>query len=346
MTNKVCRSFSAFLVAALVTLGISNPTPVSAATDVYTTPVGFVKTSITNTLSGNTFTPIGLPLQRMKADQGLLSAVTSNTITDGTKNWSSNNWWDPTTLHYVQFLTGSAVGRYYSVATNTANVLSLNVGSENLQTLGVVAGDRYEIRPFWRIRDAFGDVTNTTLQAASTANGADNILIFDEATQGYKTVFPRLTATQTNWFMIGTGIVDNFPLLPDEGILVQRKTGSLTNLVLVGEVATTNFVTVLQQGFNLVGNAFPAGVAISNSQLIAVGTGFQGGSTANGADAIFTWDGAGWKQVFYRTVVSGTNWFMVGSGITNSLVLDVGQGYLIQNKVSGGLWTRSLPYTP
>jgi uncharacterized protein (TIGR02597 family) len=334
---------STTVIAALASFVVWSA--ITHAQNVVTPPVGFYKITITNTFSGNAFTPIGMPLQRMKADQGLISgasAVSSNTIKDASKNWNTN-WWDPNALHYVEFKTGPATGRFFAIETNTSDTLHLAVGNENLQTLGVANGQRYVVRPFWRIRDIFGDVTNTPLQAANSVGAADNVFILDE-NQAFKTIFPR--SGDGNWVMFGVGIANNLPILPDEGLMVFRRTGAVTNIVLVGEVKTTNHVTVLDQGFNLVANAFPAGVTVSNSQLLASSTGFKGGSNVNNADNLFVWDASiqGWRTVFFRT--GDSNWVMFGIAVTNSLVLNPGDGFLIQNKTAGGKWNRPLPYNP
>ena len=344
MTNNMCRTFLAFLVAALVTLGISNPTPVSAATDVYTTPVGFVKMAATNNVAGNTFTTFGLPLQRMKADQGLVTNVTANTFTDSTKNWASTNWWDPAALHYVEFLTGAAVGRYFAVQTNTTSTISLSVGAENLQVLGVANGDRYVVRPFWRIVDVFGTVANTSLLSSNVPSKADNVLFFDTTTGTFKTIFPNRDSG--SWEIAGVGAVDTMPLLPDEGLFIRRRASTSTNIVLVGEVRTTNLVTVLEAGFNLVCNSFPADTTISNSMLIGGSSGFVGSNVSSRADNVIVWDQASqtWKTAFYNT--DNSQWEIAGLGETNNLVLASDKGYLIRNRYSGGKWTRPIPYVP
>lgn len=336
------------LIALFLTVAFLTAAQTSPAVDVYTDPVGFVRISATNTLAGNCYTAIGLPLQRMKADQGLVAGVTSNTISGGCTTCSSSSYWDPNSLHYVEFVTGNAVGRYFAIQTNTDTTITLAVGSENLTGLtsgAVQTGDRYVIRPFWRIRDIFGDVTNTPLQAAANQTGADNVLLLTSS-GAFSTIFPKLTSTVTNWIQIGAGTVNNLPILPDEGMFVLRRSGSPTNLILVGEVRTTNSVTVLDQGYNFIGNAFPASIVITNSQLLTAGTGFLGGANSGNSDNILLWDppSGAFVTVFYKT--NTQNWVAIGVGNTNNLTLEPGVGYIIQNKTSGGLWSRSLPYNP
>ncbi|MCG3148018.1 MAG: hypothetical protein PCFJNLEI_01460 [Verrucomicrobiae bacterium] len=361
MTNRFCRQLLALSIFALLSLGLLSTTSVLAV-DVYTDPVGFVKSTITNTLSGNTFTPIGLPLQRMKADQGLVTSVTSDTISGGCATCGTANYATKITgtltnpQYYVQFLTGNAVGRYFAIQTNTSTTLTLLTGGENLTALSagpVLANDRYCVRPFWRIRDIFGDVTNTPLQAGAATGSADNLYLMNNG--AFVTIFPRKSGAPsfvTNWFQVGIGNVDDLPIMPDEALFVLRRSANLTNLVLIGDVAITNGVTVLETGYNFVANAFPAGVTISNSLLASPGTGFNPGAGSGSADNVFVWDSAAgaWRTMFYRIQSVPppvqTNWFIVGPGVTNNLVLEPGTGYLIYNKTSGGLWNRPVPYTP
>lgn len=322
------------------------------AVDVTTDPVGFVKVQITNTVAGGAYTPIGLPLQRPKADQGLVSTggVASNTIADTTKNWATN-WWDPSARHYVEFQTGAAVGRFFAVETNTVTVLSLAVDTENLQTLGVAAGDRYVIRPFWRLTDVLGPAASSPLKPAANVNVADNVFIMGTNGQ-FQTIYPRIFGTTTNWYQSSVGYVNNLVLLPDEALLVLRRTGAPTSIVLIGEVKTTNAVTILEQGYNFVANPFPASSVLSNSQLAAVGTGFKPSANVNTADNLYVWDYSlnggvgGWRTVYHRIFGGSTNWYMSSVGYTNALPLESAAGFLIQNKTIGGYWNRPLPYTP
>lgn len=347
MTSYTRRYAGAFSIAiALFGLDVN-----STIADVYTTPVGFVNTTVTNVLAGGGFTAVGQPLQPMKNDQGLISAVSSNVITVACSTCSTSNYGNPNALNYVEFATGQGVGRFFSVQTNTSTTITLAVGTENLTALSsggsVQAGDRYIVRPFWTLTSLFGPANASPLKAASNQSTADNILIFDDIAQGYITFFPRISGGATNWFQVGVGINNNFPILPDEAVFVKRAgSGLATNIVLVGEVKTTNSTTVLQQGFNFVANAFPAGVTLSNSQLLA--SGFRSGANQSSADVILLWDQAnqGYQTVFSRISAGTTNWFMVGVGFTNNLVLDIGQGYFLNTKVSGYYWNRPLPYTP
>jgi uncharacterized protein (TIGR02597 family) len=350
---RATKQYSKGILAIVVLSSMAILTAINSnAQTITTAPVGFVNMVITQMVSGTT-TAIGLPMQPMRNDQGYISAVSSNVITVNCSTCATSTYANPNALNYVEFMTGNGVGRYYAVTNNNATTITLSVGTENLTTLGgggVLSNDMYVIRPFWRISDVFGPAGTSALQAGTAYTTADNILIWNPSTAGYLTIYARVLGLATNWTQFGvSGNVNNMPLLPDEGMFIMRRSAATTNIILAGEVNTTNLTTVLEQGVNLVGNGFPAGTVISNSMLVAPGTGFNPGATYTVADNVLVWSIAnqGWQTVYDRTLGATTNWTMFGvSGTTNALVLGMGQGYMIYNKTTGGLWNRPLPYTP
>jgi len=299
----------------------------ASAVDVFTDAVGFMTEPVTNVSGG--FNTFALPLQQLAADRGLVTAVGAGTLTVACPTCASANYGDPTALNYVQFETGAGIGRSYSIVTNDASGnITLNVGSDNLLTIGVASGDQYTIHPYWRIQDAFGTVATTSLHASNTAGRADNVLVWNGAS--FVTYFPN--STSGLWSPSGTD-----PLLPDESVLIVRKGAAVTNLVNIGLVRKTNLVTNLQLGFNLVGNSFPAATVVSNLNLIGSGSGFQGSNTAGRADNVLVWNGAAFDTLFFNT----TSQLWSPSGAYPILPTST---YFINMKHQAGEWVRPLPY--
>jgi hypothetical protein len=323
------------IVAFITTVGLISAvtSDQASAQNVYTTPVGFVNVPITNTSGGyNTY---ALPLQQLQNDQGLVTgSVASNTLTVACTTCASTNYGLSTALNYIEFNTGAGVGRYYAIQTNDASGdLTLSTGNDNLTTVGgsgVAIGDSYTIRPFFRIQDCFGTFATTALHASNTQSRADNVLVWNGSS--YNTYF--INSNTGNWTPNGTD-----PILPDESVYVLRRAATQTNLMVLGAVKTTNYVTDLELGYNLVGNSVPATMVISNMNLISAGSGFQGSNTQSRSDNVLVWNGSSYDTLFYNTNTG--NW-----SPSNSYAIFPTSTYFIYLKHQGGEWQRPLPYSP
>src|SRR5712672_3523535 len=97
--NQMGRWATLPKLTATLSLGLLVATQVATA-DVVTEPVGFYQLPV-NQVSGG-ISALALPLQRMRADQGLISGVTSNVLTLNCASCSASNYGNPTVLNYVQ----------------------------------------------------------------------------------------------------------------------------------------------------------------------------------------------------------------------------------------------------
>jgi len=308
----------------------------AAAQNVFTKPVGFYTESITNVSGGyNTF---ALPFQQLANDQGLITSVSSaSNLTVACATCATANYALATSLNYVQFETGAGVGHSYAIGSqdSSGDLALVMTGGDNLQTIGVAANDTYSIHPYTRIQDAFGTVATTSLHSSNNSGRADNVLVWNGST--FLVYFPN---NNGNWIGGVNGGSD--PLLPDESVLVLRRTATPTNIVAIGGVRTTNLITTLSTGYNLVGNSFPSAVVVSNLNLLAAGSGYLGSNNSSRADNLLVWNGSTYDVLFWNT--SSSQW--VG-GQGGSEVIWPGSTYfvLLKNGHSGE-WPRPLPYSP
>jgi len=336
-------------VTFIITLGLITAATgfKASAVDVFTDPVGFVTLNITNT-GGGSFNMIGLPMENIASDRGNVSAVTSNIVTVTCPTCVSTSYGAES---YLEFRTGSGQGRYFQIISNDpSGDITLNMGSESLLALGnggsVSSTDTYAIHQFLTISEVLGPATTTPLHPATTAGAADNVLVFSPSS-GFSTIFPRINGGATNWFLVGTGNDNTFPILPDDAMFVQRKgAGVSTNVLLVGAVPVVPIQTVLVGGgFNLVSAPYPESTVISNLNL-GINAGFHPGTTLGNSDNVLVFNAASqsYDTLFLRISGGATNWNLVGTGIDPGYPINLGQGFFISSKTTGGYWVQPKQY--
>jgi hypothetical protein len=172
------------------------------------------------------------------------------------------------------------------------------------------------------------------LFASNNAARSDNVLVWNGS--GFTQYWPKNNGAWQN----GAG---TDPLLADESMLILRRSATaVTNLITMGEVRMTNFVSVLGSGFNLMGNSFPSSTALSNMNLIGSGSGFLGGNNAGQSDQVLVWNGVGFDALWYKTNAVTPSWQGLGGGGYQVLPTST---YFVQLKgTHHGIWPRPLPY--
>jgi len=322
------------IIAAALVIGVP-----AVRADVYTAPVGFISVAITNNTG---YSSMALPFQTMRNDAGLVYGVSTLTTTEDVvtvlcSTCGTTNWALPQALQYVEFASGAGLGYRFSVGANTATTITLEHGNNiGPAALGVASNDTYVIHPYWRIADVFGPAVGGVLSNGSASTKADAVEVWNGT--GFGNYWPK---NNGNWQ--GGTYGGNDPLMADESVLVYRRYGPSTNLIVMGEVRTTNLVSVLGVGYNLVGNSFPSSVLVSNMNLIGSGSGFQGGSASTKSDLILVWNGVGFDSLWYKT--SNSSW--QGAGLVGAYPMLPSSTYFIWLATGhSGYWPRPLPYTP
>jgi uncharacterized protein (TIGR02597 family) len=341
-TNIPARLIVCALLAVALLAGSMASTQ---AVDVTTTPVGFYQVPVNTSPQ---FTMVGLPMVPVASDRGVISGVTSNVLTVNCATCGTSNYGQDASLqsqYYVTFPTGAGVGRYFAIITNDATTLTLAVENESLAALGsggsVQSNDTYTIRRFWHLADIFGPASNCVLTASTRSGSADAVYIYNHPS--WIPAYPNSSGAGS-WY-VNNQPNNTYPILPDEGLFVLRKTGSATNALLIGEVPVTNNMTVLQGGeFNAVCMSFPAGTTLDNSGLTNAGSGFHGATRSGSADILYVYVSPSWVPCYYNT--SGAGSWYVNNQPTNGYPIGATQGLLILNKTTGGYWSKPLPYTP
>jgi len=279
------------LLAATMAVGVA-----SAQNTATTKPVGYV----TETLKAGQFNLVGLTVQQPQTSAGALTAVAAGGVSDSTANFTSTLTAGQT--YVLKITSGTAAGTIQEVTSWSATQLNTTV---NLSTVGVVTGDKYQIRKAATLSDVFG-TTNQVGLLAGNLNTADIVWIptgggnFAKYYYSPAVSFPVPAAA--GWKNASGGDASNVPIVYADSVFVQRRGTTDLALVVSGEVETTSVSLVLEGGvFNYIGGIFPAGSTFGTSNLA---TQVQSGNI-NTADVVWVPDGVGgYAKYYYSPAVS------------------------------------------
>jgi len=209
----------------------------------------------------------------------------------GTPGWTTNQFVKslPSQLdtYCVQFKTGSAAGHFYTVTANAVATLTVDWNGE---TPSVVAGDQFELTPYWTLGTLFPATDAGVSFTASTSSLLRNTeLLFPDLTS----VGINLPAASTYYFFNGawrkvgqpaTTSFDSTVLTPDSYFL-QRNKAAASQLTIMGSVVTGPLAAaIIAQGGstkqdNPIALRFGGTVTLAQSNLVASGA-FQASSSS------------------------------------------------------------------
>lgn len=298
-------------VLTLAALSVAAST-LSFAQTATTTPVGFFKL----TFAAGQTTSATAVLENDAVDLGTLSAIGSNTLTDGSKAWTASQFAGVAFPYVAQITTGTEAGRVFKITANTATVLTVDSAGIDLTTI-LVAGAKYRLVPIDTLGSLFGAAT-VPFQTGASAAAADNVLIWDIATQAWLTYFHN----GTSWRRTGSLVnQNNTVILPDTALFVFRRGATPLEVVLTGAVPTVAPKFFLKPAAStFVGNPQPADTTLLNSGA-AASPGWLTGASAASADNLLVWNGTGWFTFFHN----GTSWRRTGSLVNqNTFVITAG----------------------
>jgi uncharacterized protein (TIGR02597 family) len=247
---KTYLSYSFILAAAACSLATGQTA--------YTTPVGYVSQKclpVSDTI-------VGLPLRIATSAAGALSgnpnlaALPNSAIltVSGTPGFTVNAF---SGTCYVKFTSGTSQGKFYTVTSNTASTITVNLNGDNL---GAVNTDTFVVCKFWTLAELFVPSASTT-DPATTGNA----IVVTTSTLSKKTevLLPNITAAGINLASAGSYYIlggswrksgqptnvsyDNTQLWPDNLFTIRQPNLAVsTSYTISGEVDTGNFVVPLR----------------------------------------------------------------------------------------------------
>lgn len=315
-----------------------------------TVPVGFIST----TLTANTTTPFGVPLQDVSVFTGATTQVSTNAVTVTGVNWTPSQFSVAGTPHFVVITSGAQTGRALLVTANTATSLTVDVGDTDLTASGfsAVTGDTIDLFQGDTLGSLFGSTADVNGVLPSGLSGASSLLSADTVSihNGTRFVPYFFNTTTGTWVMQNGGTVNQnaVVLYPDRGVLITHKGTSSVTLTLIGRVPATGLLTKLTPNINnAVAVRFPADTTLGSLNFSGPGTWIKGASVL-AADTVNIWNGTRWVPYFQNT---SNQWIQhQGNGSDQSaVVIPAGTAVMIGKK-SGGLgattyFSQALPYS-
>src|SRR4051812_17787398 len=224
--------FSLIVIAAAMLFART----VQAQNKVVTEPVGF-----TSVLVGpGTTSALSFPVTNLSDYHGVVSALSANTIQTAYAGWTVNSYGPfGSNPHVIRVLSGASKGRQFRVASNNADTLTCIAGGGDLTSL-LAIGDHYEILKVATLGSLFGATAPTLLVDVDPAV-ADNVLL--RGAFGWLTYYND----GTQWLRTGAGNASQnaVPLLPEQGLLLVRRSNVSLAFTLTGVAPTTNLKTDL-----------------------------------------------------------------------------------------------------
>jgi uncharacterized protein (TIGR02597 family) len=308
-------------IAAIVLAGtIASSHAQNATTD----PVGFVTTNITASSDGVNFatTFVSPALFQTSSVNGTLTgnltSVTSSTVTASSAGWVASEL--STAQAYVMLKSGNATGVLLRVSANTADTLTVDALGADLLTLGVAAGDAFQLIEGDTVLTMFGTPSNGVMGGNATqysSSKTDRVVIRD-VSGNLRTLYYNTDSNK--WMRPGSSSDQgSIPISPYAGVYYSRIATTPLSMVTTGSVPTQSIKLLVPA----TGSAFFARVFPTEGTLSGLGfqhlSGWtntsQPGITTSNVDRVVTVDSSKIIRSFYYT---GTQWRRAGSSSDQS----------------------------
>lgn len=289
---------------------------------------------------------VSAPMTPFAVDSGKITGIGAASLTDTAKDWSGTNL-GPGSEGYLAYLCeirdGAHEGRYFPILSNTANTLALEA-PQDLTTLGLI-GASYSIRPFLTVQELFADADGSPLlSGGANPAAASNILAWNG--DAFDLLYFSTLFGENTWRQAGGTTANEWPIYPDEGLMVVNRGTDAVEIENLGEVADNAKACWVPQGLTLTCNPFPASVTLATAGLLeADGGPLAGGSSAAAADQVLLWNGDTYDFYYYSTFMGENLWRRASGGLAGDTPLEAGRAFFLQNAQGGaGVWSRRLPY--
>lgn len=162
------------------------------------------------------------------------------------------------------------------------------------------------------ISNLFGAAQDASLTAGTTFGTADMLKVWNGV--GYNSYFYRNLSGTHYWQKVGVAGATTETIPSSIGFWFFKRLPGSTNLTISAQVnLASSFSHVMENGFNLMGSAFPVVVKLNDSLTWNWdASGVQSGTTFGTADMIKVWNGTGYESYFYRYTASSNYWQKVG----------------------------------
>lgn len=331
----------------------------TAQTTVQGEPFGYVKVNIargSGTTKSNTMVSIPLfdtvPIGGQA--RGVITGVGSNTLSNTSAGWTPGELSNRTNRFLIQMTSGEGAGRLFLIGTNANTADTVTVDSTDvtahgaINTLGIAAGDRYQIHPCDTIGSFFGTPGTTGVVGGTTLAGADSILLTINGSPNnyfYHTLSNR-------WVRSAPGFQDatHQPIHPFTGFTYSRIGATALSLTAVGRVPTASnrVVPIRNTGPTVVSQYWPVATAISNLGFDTM-PGWVKATSSRNADRLIIQTNAGAvpQTYFFHSISNAWVENRPGTPLSGSRIVPVGSSVTVNrasNAPGSTLLRQPIPY--
>jgi uncharacterized protein (TIGR02597 family) len=306
---------------------------------------------------------VSVPVQPLSVARGVVESVSGGTVAlKFGYNWAANAFGPaggyPQYVLVVCGRTAGSAGDWWTITGNTGNSLTLDTGTDNLESL-LASGDVVEIRRLTSLKDLFGSGPSLILNqdgdgsAMSGDSAKADVIRFVTGTAFGTAIFNHKGMLAEGYYQGNTyyGDGSGITVLPGQGFMVFRQPSSTAvGMVVAGQVQSTRLAHYLRAGPNVVGSPFagaaPVGVSgLRESGWVDDSTGAAVNGDASAADLFRLIQGTAFgTPVFYHKGLQPEGWYE-GQTKNNDFPLQPGSAYIFFMK-NAGRWRQAVPYSP
>lgn len=320
------RFARAFALVAMVALGGSELGAVSAST----APGGFVRATVdagSATRHGTSL--VASPLLNAPAFAGRVGSArtvgNTSTIKADSASGLRPSCIDATTPHAVFVTSGDFAGFVFRVLETSRDTITVDGQGFDLGRV-LEPGETFDVRPIHTLATLFGnDATSVAFTAAGDASRADQLLVQRNGT------WRAYWFTGSRWRQSGSARdAGDDVILPNEGIVIYRRSTTALDLRFVGEAPAQDAVLSMPAGaVSTVANPFPIDVAIGELGLETV-AGWQCGARMEQADQVQLCVANRWVTFWH----DGSRW--TSSASSNAAdTIPAGAAFLVVRRPTG-----------
>jgi uncharacterized protein (TIGR02597 family) len=284
---------------------------------------------------------VSVPVVSRVAYAGKVTAIGAGSITDAAATWTQNQFNGTNGTHYIEFSSGASADILATVAaTDTLTHPGTLVGQVNV-------GDTYRIRRHMTLASLFGPNNEAGLLAGQNPSQADNIQIFDPATQGTYTYFYSSVSGFTGWYRsdytpAGSVIID-----PEQGLMMRRRGNGDLLFHVSGATKTSSTLAPVLAGYNLVGTLQGnKNLKLSELNLYTgdAATGLAGGNNMSAADNLLIMSPDSTLATYFYSNFSGfEGWYNASFASANNVTIPSGSAFFINRKSTSGPFYWTIP---
>lgn len=338
------RTLTTTLYSGLAALSLLVPTATHAETTVATVPQGYV--TLTVSAGTGTFAKLSIlyaPLHSTSTAAGILNgqitAFATSTVTNSSAGWTDSQLASATAPTFIKITSGAATGHTFQITANTSNALTVDTQGLDLTTLGILAGDTYQIFAGDTILSLFGtpSAENLIIGGTSSHDAVDLVMLYNGSAW-----IPYYYNTTAGAWRQGTSPTNKGStyIRPDCAFIYSRIGNTPLTFTVTGEVPTTQAKMVVNTNGNTpIASFFPTDQTLGSLNIQSLPgwkkVGDAGVATSANADKVLIHNGSAWIPYFYNGTAG--QWRQ-GTSPTDkaSIPVPVGAGILIQRTGTTG----------